>query len=404
MSITILTTMLIARVYGREAFGAFSIMQGIPALFFVIVDFGINAIATRELSKDFTRAQDYLGNIIAIRFLLSMSVILLVGLSLYVFPYSPELKFGIYLSLFLILTQALFATTNIIFQTKLRYDLSAIGYILGSFVVLGLVLATTYAQASIVWVNFSYVLGGVVTFLINFYFLARLFNLHVAFNFDPVIWRYLFAQSWPLGLMFVFSQINFKADALMLSVMPVPKTLNLNSTEAVAVYGLPYKVFEVALVVPTFFMNAVYPIFVRHMQESKAKLKQTFTKTTLVLFGAGVVAALVGVLLAPLAITILGGAEFAQSTQVLRLLIIGLPIFYITQPFAWLIVTLGKQKYLPVIYLISACLSFSANFILIPRFSFYASSIITWTSEFVILVLLVAFAHRAWKQHYAKIS
>jgi len=54
MTITIIATMLITRIYGRNLYGEFSIMQSWPALFFIIVDFGINTIATRELSKDFT--------------------------------------------------------------------------------------------------------------------------------------------------------------------------------------------------------------------------------------------------------------------------------------------------------------------------------------------------------------
>jgi len=38
-----LAVAIIIRAYGKEGYGAFSLMQTFPALFFVIVDFGINA-------------------------------------------------------------------------------------------------------------------------------------------------------------------------------------------------------------------------------------------------------------------------------------------------------------------------------------------------------------------------
>jgi O-antigen/teichoic acid export membrane protein len=207
--------------------------------------------------------------------------------------------------------------------------------------------------------------------------------------------------SLPLGAMFVFSQINFKADGIMLSVLPVPAKYGLNNTESVAVYALPYKIFEVCLVIPTFFLNSVYPLLVIHMQESRERLKRTFTRSILFLFGSGVVVGIFGVLLANLAITLLGGAQFSQSIPVLQILLGGIVLYYLTQPLAWLIVTLGKQIYLPFIYLTSAVFNVTANYLFIPRYSFFASAIITHLSELLILVLLTAFAIRAWKLKYA---
>jgi O-antigen/teichoic acid export membrane protein len=401
MSVTILATIIITRMYSREGFGEFSLMQNIPALFFIVADFGFNAIATRELSKDFSKAEKYLGNILLMRVFMSVCLMIFAGLAISFFPYSEGLKYGIYLALFLILTQSLYSTTNIIFQVKLRYDYSTIGYILGSFVILGLVLLFSYLRISIVWVNFSYVIGGLVTFFVNLYLIRRYINLNIKLNFDPHLWKFMFIQSMPLGLMFIFSQINFRADSLMLSVLKVPEFVDLNPTEAVAIYGLPYKIFEVALVVPTFFMNAAYPVYVRHMEEGRERIKETFTKSAAVLLGVGVVAAILGVIFAPLAIYILGGSEFSQSVQVLRLLVIGLPIFYVSQPFSWLLVTMGNQRFLPLIYLSSAVFNLSANYYFIPIYSFYASSVLTWISELIILTLLIVFVYKSWKRKYA---
>ncbi len=400
MVITIVTTVIITHMYGREGYGAFSLMQNYPALLFIIADFGLNAIAVRELAQDFTKAASYFGNILVMRIILSVILMLSLGLAVCFLPYDQVLKWGIYLNLFLILTQALYATTNVIFQSRLRYDLSVIGYVSGYVVILALVVLLSYVKASVMWVSFSYVLGGLVTFLVNVRLFRKL-GVVVRWSIDWHLIKHLFLQSLPLGLMFIFSQINFKADSIALSVLKVPVKYGLNNTETVAVYGLPYKVFEVTLVVPTFFMNAAYPVLVKHMHEGRKKLKSTLTKVLGFLFAGSIVAGVLGVAFAPFVIDVLGGAEFLQSVVVLRILLSGLVIFYLTQPISWLVVTLGKQVYLPWIYLVSAVFDVSANIIFIPKYSFYGSSVITIISEALVLIMLVYAARRAWKHHYA---
>ncbi len=400
MTFTVIATMIITRFYGRDGYGQFNLMQNFPTLFFIISDFGFNAIATKHLSEKWEDSEKYLNNILSLRILLSFLFIAISSIALIYLPYSQELRFGITLGLLTILTQSLYATTNIIFQVKLRYDLSVTGSILGSIVTLILVLLTSFFHTKLVWVNFSYIIGGFVTFFILVTFLRRL-NVKINLSWDTRLWRQLLITSLPLGLMFIFSQINFKADSILISLLSLPKNLSFNSNDSVALYGLPYKVFEVSLVVPTFFMNSVYPVLVIHMIESKNKLKLTFLKSLRILFFAGIIIAILGYIFSPFVIKILGGNAFIPSIYVLRVLLGGVIIFYVTQPIAWLIVTLGKPIYLPAIYLISAIFNVVANLILIPKYSFYASAHITWISELLILIMLLVAARRAWKLKYA---
>ncbi|MBW6441711.1 flippase [Patescibacteria group bacterium] len=401
MSITMIAVVIITRAYGREGYGEFSLMQSWPALFFVIVDFGINAIATRELSKDWSMANKYFGNILIIRLIFSLLIIFLLSLSLNLFSYSQGLISGIRLGLLLLITQSLFSTTNIFFQVKLKYDYSTLAYTIGYIGIFALVIIFSLLNLNVMWVNFSYVIGGVITFILSIFFVKKL-GVTPDFTFDRDLWGFLFKSSLPIGIMFVFSQMSFKEDALMLSFLKLPESYGLNNTESVAVYALPYKVFEVLLVVPTFFMNSVYPVLVNHMQDGEEKLKKTFTKVIYFLILSGLFVGLLGYIFSPLAVRLLGGAEFNQSVGVLKILAVGLFLFYLTSPISWLIVTLGYQKYLPWIYFISFSFNMISNFIFIPKYSFYSASWITVISELIVLILLVIFAQKSWKLKYAK--
>jgi O-antigen/teichoic acid export membrane protein len=266
--------------------------------------------------------------------------------------------------------------------------------------ILALVLVFSFLKIPVKWLSFSYVVGGLISFLVAIKYLKKL-GVRPTFTIDKSLLKQLLRLSFPLGVMFVFSQMNFKEDELLLSLLKLPQSYGLNNTESVAVYALPYKVFEVALVVPTFFMNSVYPVMVRHMTESKNKLKETFKKSLLFLVLAAFLAGIVGYVFSPLAINVLGGSQFTQSVTVLRILLGGLIFYYLTQPLSWLIVSLDKQVYLPYIYLIAAVFNFLANIIFIPRYSFYGAAIITHLSEAFILVMLIFGAKRAWRKHYA---
>lgn len=399
MCITVVGTIIITRSYGREIYGQFSLMQQWPALFFVIADFGMNAIATREISKDWSKAGKYFGNILIFRVIFSLVLMLLIGFFVRSAPYSTGLVLGITLSGALILTQSLFTTTNIIFQVKMRYDLSTIGYLAGYTFILLLIFFFSSIKADVAWLSLSYVFGGLVTFLINYMFILKV-GVIPEFKLDKNTISYLVINSLPLGLMFVFSQVNFKADSLLLSLLPIAPFIKMGSEDLVALYSLPYKIFEVALVLPTFFMNSVYPVMVLKAEGSGGELKNTLRTSLRFLFLSSILISAVIFISAPLIIDILGGREFVESVLVLRILSIGLFLYSMTQPLAWIIVTLGFQKYLPFIYLISAVFNVIANLIIIPIYSFYGSAVITHLSEFLILCMLLFTVRKVWLKTY----
>jgi O-antigen/teichoic acid export membrane protein len=397
MSVTVAITLLLTRLYGREAYGNFSLMQSIPALLFVVTDFGLNAVAIRHVANKPDKLYHFFVNVLVSRVFLSFILAVFMGLLLQFFPYSEDLTVGIRLGLLLVLTFGLFTSTNIVFQSLLRYDLSVIGQTAGYLVVLFLTFFLVSQRASVTWINFAYVIGGLVTFVVNFSLVRKIVPDRIFYIDFPLI-KKLFKEAAPLGLMFVFSQMNFKEDALFISLFEVPDWLNMDSSSAVGVYSLPYRIFEVSLVIPTFFMNAAYPVLVRHLEEGPEHLRASFKKALLFLFGVGILSGLVGVVFAPLIVGFFGGIEFARSVEVLRILMGGVVVFYLTQPLSWLVVTLGKQKYLPWVYFISVLFNLTFNLALIPAYSFYAAAGITVCSEVLILGLLVYFSRRAWRE------
>lgn len=402
MTITFTLTIIISREYGSYGYGLFTLFQSFPVLFYMIADFGLNAIGTREISKNLKEINKIFNNVLFLRIFLSLFLVLVsIVATLYLYD-DVNVRYGLILGALIIVSQTLVSTTNIIFQIKLRYDLSSVSNVISYIFLLVSVLLLVSNKVDVAILNFIYVLASFIAFGINIYLLKR-FDVRVDLNISREYIKELVLMSWPLGLMFIFSQINFKADSIMLSLLKLPD-LGLNNIQSVGVYGLPYKIFEVLLVVPTFIMNSTYPALLDSYNLNIKKFKDNIIKTVAVMSVVGGLVSLLGYLFINHFLTFeiiesIFGPEFTYSKQLLLILFSGIFVFFITQPLSWFMVIRDKQKILPLIYAISAIFNVSMNYYLIPKYSFIASAYLTWISEGIILILLVIFTFKYWPRN-----
>ncbi len=414
LSVTVLVTYLITHSLGRDAYGAFSLMLNVPGLFFVLTDFGLNALVIKAISKENASQyvsqetsegllKSYFLGVLKARFVLSLILIGFLNVLLFFLPYPEYVRTGVQIGSLLILTFSLFRTLNLIFQAKLRYDLSTLSLSVGYLFILIVSLVCLWLHLPITSLVIAYVLGGIITFLVGIYLICYRLHLCVGTVSDlPVPMRSILVQSIPLGLMFIFSQLSFKEDMFLLSVLRMPANFPYSRESVIALYALPYRIFEISLVIPTFFMNALYPVLVELYHKQRSEFLHQFKRYigSLVLFGTGFSA--VVYILAPYILTLFGGNAFAPATWVLRVLMLGAPLFYLTSPLAWLVVILDGQRWLPVVYLISAGFNLILNLVFIPQYSFYGATLITVVSEALVLGALLWVSAHLWKRQCFK--
>ena len=394
---TLLVTVLITKSFGELGYGQFVIVTSYVALFYLSADFGLNAVTTRTITMDPSKTKQYFQNLLGLRLTLSFAIIILALLIAALLPYSRDLKIGIGLASLTILSQALFVSTNAVFQTKFRYDLSAISDVASAVSILGLVFVVYLSGGSLLQLITVYTLGSFIRVVIGLLLVTK-FVGSIGLVFDKVLWKQLLTQALPLGLFGIFSQINGYADKFIMSLSSLPG--GMDRELALAYYGLAYKIFEFGLVVPTFFINAAYPVMVRHYQISLSRLAETAKKMYLAMLVLSILASVTGFILAPFVIDAFkkSSGDFYLSVDILRVLLLGLPIFYLSVISVWLLVTMGRQKVLVWIYGIASIVNVALNIIFIPRYGVFASSVITIVSEVVIITLSSYLAFRVMKQ------
>src|SRR5258708_5006997 len=146
---TVLIILLIARHFPINVYGDFTKVTAFVSLFYLIADFGFNAIFLQH-EENRLRFRDLLYS----RISLGLLLIVIVNLSTFFLPYnpllhtgfSPAVRIGIALFSFTILTEAILYTALAIFQRELKYQYFVLSSFIGAVVtVIGVSFTVAYS-------------------------------------------------------------------------------------------------------------------------------------------------------------------------------------------------------------------------------------------------------------------
>lgn len=375
---SIVTVALVTRALGVSQYGDYVLITTVPAFLYLLADFGLNAVFLRQAATDNHHVAKF-GSLLFLRLGLSAVTFLFALSYAFASPYSETVKWGIVIATLTVFAQGAYTSLNALFQHNLRYDLSAIAGIISSIFAVLVFIWGFFNRAGLLFFVSAW---SATTLVLAFLAVVLAFYLveKPRFTAEHAFVRGLFFAAIPLGLTLVFSQVNWMADVFLLRA--------LASAEAVGIYRLGYKVFENILPIPIFFVNALYPIMLSDYRQGLGFLIDRMVKSIGFLVASAVALAGIGFISAPLVISILGGSEFTSSIVVMQILLLSLPLFFVTAPLQWFLITVGKEKVLPIIYGVAAVLNVVINVIFIPQYSYFASIFATIFSELVILVLL----------------
>lgn len=364
-----MVSFFVARNFGAEGYGEFTKITTYVAFFFLIADFGLNAVYLEQKSS--------FNTLLSLRIL---GGVVLMFLSIAILAFLPHgegqgytgfVRLGIILFSPAIFFQGLITSANAIFQKVLRYDLAAVSIGVGSVVTLVAFLIFRGVLGS----TFAIFLGIVTTALVSL-ILEKRFVESYEIRFRFVEMTKLFVPAIPLGLTLLFNLVYFHGDSVILTLT--------RETGEVGIYGLAFKVFEVPLVLPTFFMNVVYPLMLKTKTDFSQFLK-IVKKSFIFLLGASFIFVVSLWFAAPWIVLIKD--DFALSVAALRVLSLGLPFFFLSAVSMWALIALGKQWALLGIYGAGMFLNIMLNLWFIPVYGYMAAAWVTVVSEGIVLLV-----------------
>ena len=391
--VTTLTSLIIIRLFtnytGIESYGLYQTVVIYTSFFWILTDFGLNALFVRDIKKEHEKTSDIYAINLSTRIFMGLLLMVIALLGMLAMHYSTSVKIAIVVSLLTILSQSVFGANVVLFQSKLKYKYHFFAYAIASVVNLIITFVAVSITKSLPILVLGYVASNITLALSSFYFAKKVTTVKLVIDVDKSK-EYLKATI-PIGLSLFFSLGINKVDTLILSTVKL--TSGMDNATAVAIYALAYKVFELASVPAVLSMNTLYPMigefFAHHSRNQTIEvIKKVFAGMLLM----GIVATLfVYIAMDYLYEIIVPGIDsfiIDEVKNVLTILITGLPLFYLTVIPMYLLILFKKQQFLLYVYLSAFLASVPAYLILIPKYSYYAGAIITIVTEVFILLAL----------------
>ncbi|MGZ4928654.1 MAG: flippase [Halobacteriota archaeon] len=374
-----------ARYLGPELFGLLTFGLAFTGIFGLLLDLGLNSLATREIARDKSRANRYLSNITFIKIFLGIITFGLIAVFVYSLGYSAETIAVIYLLTFSTVFTAFTASYYAIFQSFEKMEFQSVGAILGSVLLLTGAIILITQGAGVVAFAAIYLVSSAIVLGYSFFICARKFHLFKV-EIDWGFWRPMIKEALPFGLSGVFVTIYFWIDSLMLSL--------IQGNQAVGWYNAGYRLVFSLLFIPAVFNAAVFPAMSRFHISSQNSLQLMWKKYLRFMLILGIPIGVGTTLLAGRIVLLIFGEGYAPSVVVLQLLIWSMVFIFANAPFFRLFESTNKQLVVTKITGLMVIVNVAINLILIPRFSYVGASIATLITEFVVVTLAFVLAER----------
>lgn len=392
MFVGLVVVTALTRHLGVAGYGQYTTIFAYVGLAALLTDSGLFYVLLRRISTSDTDQIKIASDIFTLRLALGIILYVTAFLLAFLIPaYSRVIVLGIGILSIAYFAQTLNATLVAILQAKMKMSLAVAGDIIGRILLLAFILWVTRSGGSLLVILVGYVLAHVATLLFVIFQARRFIPFRLRFN--PGEWRAIFIEAIPIGIVSVLGYLYFRIDTLILSL--------LKGSYDVGIYGAPYKIIDLALILPGFFIAASFPVLARYLHKESERIHIVLQKMFdgLVVLSAPIfVGALVA---APAIIRVLSSgnvdANFTTAATVtlfghpvtaivtLQILAFLLPLSYVSVLFGALITAQGRQRELIMPNLILVVGNALLNILLVPLFSYAASAIITVVTEIVVL-------------------
>ena len=368
----LITYPYLIKVLGKDTYGAVVMAQSIVAYLVIMVNFGFNVSAAKDVSKK-RNNHIALSHVVSSIFLLKSFIFLLVAIiyiSIILFTDIVHYKFLYLFSLGLCIQEIYFPTW--FFQGMERMKYITIISFMTRFLSLFLIFLIIKSDDNFIFVPLLNSLGGIFASIVSFYILIRFFSIRLSF----VPFRYIklvFCRSIPFFFSRFISVAMEKTNAVLIGT-----TLSYGD---LAVYDLGTKIVGILRIPFNIIAQVLYPsvAYSKDISVVKTMLKVSISVSFIIIFFM--------FFIAPYVIDFLGSSQLDAATNLVYVLNTVLPAVGISSVLgASTLVTFGyiKEYNLSVIYSSVSYSIIIALVILLGNVSLYTMALAYILPEYII--------------------
>lgn len=373
----VLLVVYAARQLGTEAFGVYSFVLSLLGIFYIFTDFGLGTLTTRDLAQNAEAEPQYLGNILALRLVLST----LAGAAMVGTTWALGHPTAV-VQLTALAALSLFFSSNVdtcsaVFYAHQRMEVPALVSVVATMLRIGVSLGALAIGAGVFTLILIYAAASALQLALLLVMISS--RTRAVPAWDRAFWRRLLVQAYPLALANLFAVIYFRIDTVMLA--------SLAGQQAVGLYNAAYRLLEFTLVVPAYYLGALFPVISASRTSHPQRFQLIYRRSLKYMLIAAVPMALGASTLAPGFIDVLYGPAYTESVPVLSVLMWTLVLIACNSLNSPYLVVMGRQRVVTLLVFIGMIFNIALNFYAIPRYGMLGAAWVTLLGEFVTLGL-----------------
>ncbi|MFA6391398.1 MAG: flippase [Patescibacteria group bacterium] len=369
----------ISRQLGSDSIGKYVWALSFAGIFALFIEFGLGPVLTREISRDYEKAKDYLSSVLGIKILFSGIVALAIILSAIAMGRDALTMQVIYVAVAIVILDSFTFSFYAIFRAYQKLHFEAIGLTIYQIIIVGAGIAGVVFGLSIRGVVGAVLLGSIFNFTYSLCLIIYKAKLHLRIKWDKKIVGTLLKIAIPFAIAGIFFKVNNEIDKVLLGVMAGDKYVGW--------YSIASK-FNMSLTfIPGAVATSFYPAMSRYFVTSKNDLAHTFEKAMIYLMGVSLPIATGSFVLAERIILKLYGPAFSASIIAFQIIISGLVFVFLNYPIGNFLNACNKQKINSINMGIATAINIILNVILIPKHTYIGASIAAVVSAVVLILL-----------------
>lgn len=376
---------VVARTLGPADFGVWSYAVAYTSIFASIVDFGMSFVIVRDLARPTRDGARYIGNVIAIKGLLSLCALLLSASLLPLLGGDAE-RWPV---LLLLSTQAVLVsfTTLIAAAAYARGHLLASGAVrsLQGLLLVGAAGGVALLGAGLLAFASAYAAVGLAGILVALTIASWRVGRIVP-RFEALFWRSYLRELLPIALAVMLTTVYYSADVLMLGMAGHEREVGWYSAGYRLIYGL--------LLVLVALNQAFLPDVARSLDAAGVHAPAPVIRYYRAVWTFALPVVLLGPLAAPAVMTTVYGAEYGGGASALQILLVAGGLAFLSSYFGSLLLVAGRQREYLLGVGLAAASNIALNAALIPLFSLHGAAISTVLSEGLVMVWMRASSAR----------
>ena len=375
----LITFPYVVRVMGPEAFGTANFGLAYVSFFLILVDFGLNIYAVREISvlkvQGMARLRGFINEIFTAKMLLLVVTLIFYFTITSAFPFSFEKKMVIYLFGSMLVYHAF--DFQWLLQGTENLGPYSVGSIISNIIKIGAIFIFVHSPDDLLIYVMIVAASSFIIILVESLYLFHA-GMRIRTSISKNVYKHMI-RAFPLAVSIISIMIYTRSDTLMLSF--------LKDDSIVGIYNAGYYIVFGALSLLTMVNTVFFPVISKTVNSCGiGKRYQIISMRIMLLVGFSLF--IFFFIFSREALDIILGDQYERTLDSFRILIFIVPLIALSYIFGGqILLSRGKFKTYSLIILSGGVLNIILNFILIPLLSEVGAAAATLVTEMMVASL-----------------